>query len=806
MRRAVDGVRLVSSAAGLLLTVLLAVAAGDGAQAVQQGLLDAVTALPAGLRDVLVGAVQVAAVLGPAAAVAVVVARRRLDAVARVVPAAVLGAAGAWLLTKGALEGSRPHLWPQVLAGRGALTEAGWPPAGYLAACAAAVVGAGPWLERRWRRILWGLMAWSTALSVVAGSVLPLEGIAALVAGAAAGSAVLLLTGGPPDRPPAHAVADALLTCGIPVVRLRELPPASQIDGEGIGYAAETSSGSWLAVRVLAHEDWDRDLFRRLARRLVLRGPADTGASPSTLAAVEHELLMLVAAGRTGARVTEPVIAYPVASGGALLATAGGAARPLSALATEAITDPVLTQVWASVAHLQEHRLAHRALRPEHVLVEPDGTTQLTAFARAQLNAPPDGLAGDIAELLATTAARVGPRRATACALAGLGPEPLATALPYLQPLALLGPARRAVIRYDRASVESERVRGARRTLRPGGRPSLLRDLATEVSAATGTAPVPLAHLARLTWQKVLGLAGAFAALHLVLPQLAGAGAAVAALRSADWWWILAALPATFISQAFSTCQQLGTVAGRLPFGPTYQVQFAGSFLNRITPNNVGGMALNLRYLQKAGIDTGAATASIGLQSLAGGVSNVVVAAAFFAWTGQHHAGLHLTLPGQQYLLPAAVVAVMAGGLLAVTPPGRRFLRERGWPFLRAAVTTLTALAADPGKLAVGVFGALGLPSIQIVALASCTNAFGAALPFVQVGAVYMTARLVSYAVPTPGGLGAIEAGLIAGLTALGMAAAPATSAVLVYRLLTYWLNVPIGALALGLVQRRDYV
>lgn len=173
-----------------------------------------------------------------------------------------------------------------------------------------------------------------------------------------------------------------------------------------------------------------------------------------------------------------------MAGGGALVATVEKDARPLSALTDEEMTDHVLSGVWTSVARLQEHRLGHRALRPEHVLVEPDGESRLSAFARAQLNAPPEVLGSDIAELLATTAVRIGPQRATACALAGLGPELLATALPYLQPLALMGPARREIARYDQARARAARQSARRRTLRAGGRPSLLSDLAVEVRTA----------------------------------------------------------------------------------------------------------------------------------------------------------------------------------------------------------------------------------------------------------------------------------------------------------------------------------
>ncbi|MFK0108234.1 flippase-like domain-containing protein [Streptomyces sp. NPDC091217] len=805
VRRAADLLRLLVSLAALALTVLLAVATRDFARRAQQGLLAAATALPPDLRDTLVGTVQAVAMLAPLAALLVLVVRRRLDAVSRVVPAAALGAAVAWTLTRLALAGSRPELWPEVLVGRGGLVHAGWPSAVYLAACASAVVAARPWLARPWRLTLWALTVGCAALGVLAASLVPLDAFGALVVGGTTGSAVLLMAGGPPDRPPAQAVADALVACGIPLAALHELPGDRQLPGEGLLYGAETTEGARLTVRALAAEDRNRDLFHRLARRFLLRHPADPGEQ-TPLGAAEHELLMLVFAARTGARVADPVIAYPVAGGGAVVVTVGEDARPLSELPAEELTDTLLGEAWAAVARIQEHRLAHRALRPEHILVAPDGTARLTAFARAQLNATPETLGTDLAELLATTAVRVGPVRATACALAGLGPERLASALPYLQPLALIGPARREVARHDQARAREAAAGTLRPALRPGGRPNLMHDLAAEVRTACDVPAARPAPLARFTWKSVLGLAGAFLVLHLVLPQLANAPAALHALRDANWWWLLAVVPVTFVSQAFSTFLQLGSIPGRLPFWATYQVQFASSFLNRITPGNVGGMALNLRYLQKTGIETGAATASVGIQSLAGAVSNVVVATVFFTAAGQRHGGVHLDLPVGRYALPAIVLVLAAGGLLGLTPPGRRLLREKVWPFLRAAGSTLTGVAADPGKLALGIVGALGLPLVQIVGLALSLHALGGDLPFVQLGAAYMAARLLANAAPVPGGLGALEAGLIAGLTALGVPAGPATSAVLVYRLLTFWLNVPLGAAALGFVQRRGYV
>jgi undecaprenyl-diphosphatase len=69
-----------------------------------------------------------------------------------------------------------------------------------------------------------------------------------------------------------------------------------------------------------------------------------------------------------------------------------------------------------------------------------------------------------------------------------------------------------------------------------------------------------------------------------------------------------------------------------------------------------------------------------------------------------------------------------------------------------------------------------------------------------------MGAAAIAAAAPSPGGLGAIEAALVAGLTGVGMQAGPAVSAVLLYRLATYWLPVAPGWLSWRALLRRGYV
>ena len=90
--------------------------------------------------------------------------------------------------------------------------------------------------------------------------------------------------------------------------------------------------------------------------------------------------------------------------------------------------------------------------------------------------------------------------------------------------------------------------------------------------------------------------------------------------------------------------------------------------------------------------------------------------------------------------------------------------------------------------------------------LAASVQAFGGGAGLAAIGAVYMAASAIAAASPTPGGLGAIEAALVAGLTGVGLSPGAAVSAVLTYRLATYWLPVVPGWISLSFLQRRDYL
>jgi undecaprenyl-diphosphatase len=177
----------------------------------------------------------------------------------------------------------------------------------------------------------------------------------------------------------------------------------------------------------------------------------------------------------------------------------------------------------------------------------------------------------------------------------------------------------------------------------------------------------------------------------------------------------------------------------------------------------------------------------------------------FFVWAG-HDLSKALKLPsGSKLLLILAVVAAIVGVVLA-TRPGRRFATGKLIPGLRSAAASLRWVARSPGKMIMLFGGSTLITLAYIGGLAASLQAFGGGPGLVVTGAVYLGASALAAASPSPGGLGAIEAALVAGLTGVGMAPGPAVSAVLLYRLATYWLPIAPGWLSWRVMQRREYL
>ena len=126
---------------------------------------------------------------------------------------------------------------------------------------------------------------------------------------------------------------------------------------------------------------------------------------------------------------------------------------------------------------------------------------------------------------------------------------------------------------------------------------------------------------------------------------------------------------------------------------------------------------------------------------------------------------------------------------------------------MRQSLASIGSLARSPRRLLALFGGSIGVTLAYIArARRAPSTPSTVGVSFAQVGAVYLGASMIAAAAPTPGGLGAMEAALVAGFTAIGMDGAIAVATVLSYRLATYWLPILPGWISFQMLERRNYI
>jgi uncharacterized membrane protein YbhN (UPF0104 family) len=299
-------------------------------------------------------------------------------------------------------------------------------------------------------------------------------------------------------------------------------------------------------------------------------------------------------------------------------------------------------------------------------------------------------------------------------------------------------------------------------------------------------------------WEQVLLVAGGLMAAWLLVVQVRRIDpmALLAAVRPA---WAAAAVVLVATSFVGAAWSLMGFSVVRLRLAPTVLVQVAGGFVKVISPAAVGAALVNARYLRRVGASRSQVLTSIGAAQLVQFLVTVAVLGGLAAARGST---LAVVGPGPDGVLAAAGVG--AAGLGAVWL-GRRHPRVSGaLSRLRGELVALARHAVHrPGWTALGLVGSIVLTFAFALGLATSVRAFGGSTDLLTLTAVFLAGSAAGSVVPTPGGLGTVEAALVTGLLATGLAPTVAVPAVLWFRIVSVWLPVPLGWIAVQVLRRR---
>ncbi|MBB4938056.1 uncharacterized protein (TIRG00374 family) [Streptosporangium album] len=770
IRRPSDLLRFLAVLLGLAAVVLLALVAQKTLNGLEGDVIDGTNRVPF-LLSGLVGVLSGAAMLGLPAAYAIErVLHRDGLRVAEGLFAAIAGmvlsfALGEWILNAG------PEDLRLLLTGG----RRGVEPLNTLLTSIIAYVTAVR-ISRRptWRAALWCAVALN-AIALFAATAATILGIVvSILVGLAVGYATLYGVGSPNTRPPGSAIVAAVAKLGFVPVRARRLDDDHQSSRR---YAIGLKDGSRLDVTVLDRDRQVAGLLYRLWRRIRLNTETRRRAIRSLRAELEREALMAYAAQAAGASTPRLVGTSEIGTDAALLAYEHTDTRALDDIPDTEIDDDLLAQIWEQVLLLQVQRLAHRRLTGDSIHVDHEGRVILTDARSGEIAAGDLLLRLDIAQLLTYLSLRVGAERAVRAAASVAGPDTLAGALPLLQRIALT--------RETRAALSKDK--------------EILTEIRERIVELKPKAEAEEVRLERFRPRILITIiASAFAAYFLVyyITQIN-----LNMISSAKWGWTVVALVAAMMSYVAAALMLRGFVPEKLPLGRTVLVQFAGSFVKLVAPAAVSGVAINTRYLQKRGIPPGQAVASVGASQLIGLSFHITLLLLFAYITGSSAASSFT--PSRTLVFVLLAVAVLALVIVSV-PRLRRMVTARIRSLFSGVIPRLLDVLQSPRKILEGFSGTLLLTIFFVASLDASIRAFGGSLGFAAVAIVFLAGNAIGSAAPTPGGLGAVEAALIGGLTISGLPGEIATSAVLLFRLLTFWLPVLPGWASFTYLQRNQ--
>jgi glycosyltransferase 2 family protein len=217
-------------------------------------------------------------------------------------------------------------------------------------------------------------------------------------------------------------------------------------------------------------------------------------------------------------------------------------------------------------------------------------------------------------------------------------------------------------------------------------------------------------------------------------------------------------------------------------------------------PPTVGHVAVNSRYLHRQGVDSGAIAAAVALSQIVNVATTVPLLVVIGVLTGSGVSRFKI-VPGTDVVVGlACIIAVL--GILAIVAPTRAFLIAHIWRPVRTAAPRLLEAISQPLRMTVGVAANLLLTSSYVLALYAALLAVGTHPPLLATAAVFLAGNTVGSIAPTPGGLGAVEAVMTAGLTAIGIPAHEAIPSVLLFRVATFWLPIPAGWVSYLVLER----
>ncbi|HYJ20563.1 MAG TPA: lysylphosphatidylglycerol synthase transmembrane domain-containing protein [Solirubrobacterales bacterium] len=336
-----------------------------------------------------------------------------------------------------------------------------------------------------------------------------------------------------------------------------------------------------------------------------------------------------------------------------------------------------------------------------------------------------------------------------------------------------------------------------------------------ESANGNGSAEMPLLTTRRLV-QTLVVVVALLIGIYFLFPKLVGLGDALSRLDEAKPIWIGVAIGFNVLAYATYIALFKAVVGGdalRLKWKETYEINMAGVAATLLfSAGGAGGIALTYWALRKAGMGrrdvARRMVAFITLHYAFYPIALIVFGVLLRTGVLEGKGSVELTV------IPAGVAGllILIGILIALIPPDleRRLAPfahgERARAFLKSAAKVpatvgegfrfAIGLFAHPSRGGLAVLGAAGFWAASIGVLWASFQAFGVHVPLAVVVQGFFLGMVANLFPLAPAGVGAVDAGMIGAFVLFGIPETTVFPAILVFRLVAFWMPIPVGIIA----------
>lgn len=429
--------------------------------------------------------------------------------------------------------------------------------------------------------------------------------------------------------------------------------------------------------------------------------------------------------------------------------------------------------------------ITHRRISPETLARLEDGTPVIAGWQNGDVASDDTNIALDKVQLLSIIATCIDTSSAIEAAMNTWGADKLAQIMPFMQKAAIPS-STRALTSWNKKLFEELKTK-----------------LGEKVCEHTDDDDYDTVRLARFNIRFFVTLILIVAALAAIATQW-HPQEIVSALKRADTLMVL-------LCFAFSLLAWVGSAItvgsfmddSRPSAGVLFTSQAASGFTAVSMPAGVGPAFVNMQIIKKNGYSAAQATAITSAVWLLQALVTALVMFCVGIFTGKNV--LSGMIPTHMLITVIGIVTLIICTFMIITPI-RKFIRKRYLPILSDYGKQIKELISSPKQLIKGTVGGLILVFATGLGYWVALLAFGYYANPWETVLLFLVANTAGSAVPTPGGLGAVEASLTFAFTSVGIHPTIALSATLLYRLMFYWLRIPIGAFAMKSLSNRGLV